>query len=101
MDRESPPIAPAILVDRAPIGVLKDEEDFLHFAQHLKALWLRLAERERVHRGVRSTLTRQIDVFQTHCDALAASNARCRAMWLEVKKELEPLKAGLAARQGG
>lgn len=73
---------------RAKIGALADEETFLEFAQHLKALHLRRAERERVHQAHRRAIERQIAVFTAHCDELAERNARCRAMWPEVKKEL-------------
>jgi hypothetical protein len=84
----------ASTVNRAPIGALKSEEDLLRFAQHLKALHLRLAERDRYHEALRAGLLRQIRVCEEYCVELAgAGGPRCAEMWAEVKKELAPFRA--------
>lgn len=78
-------------VNRAPIGALKSEEDLLRFAQHLKALHLRLADRDRHHEALRAGLLRQIQVCEEYCVELAtAGGPRCAEMWSEVKAELAP-----------
>jgi hypothetical protein len=80
-------------VERAPVDALKDEETFLQWAGHVKLLYLRRLDRDRQHTSRRATITHQIEIFESLLDELAVRSARCRAMWFEVKKELELLKA--------
>lgn len=81
-------------INHAPIGALAAEETLLRSAQHLKALHLRLADRDRQHEALRQGLLRQIRVFQDHCMEIAGTGGpRCAEMWSEVKKELGQFRA--------
>lgn len=82
------------IAERASIGALADEETFLQFAQHVKALHLRLAERRRMYQATARGLRNQIRVFSVHCEELAGRNPRCCAMWAEVLKELSTFETG-------
>jgi hypothetical protein len=82
--------------ERASIGALADEETFLQFAQHLKALHLRLSERRRMFRATERGLRNQIRVFAAHCEEIAARNPRCCDMWADALKEFETFEQGTA-----
>lgn len=83
---------------RAPIDTLVDEQRFLDWGGHVKALYLRLGVREREHQKLRVGILHQIGIFEGLLSELCSKNARCRHMMEALKKDLEPLKTPPEAR---
>ncbi len=84
------------LSGRLPIAALKDVQQFLESAEHLKALHMQLRERRCRTSRLELSLEQQISVFTQHCGTLAAASPRLAELWTQTQAELSSLAIGAA-----